>query len=112
MAGFSKPRDPKGVIDYAVLPYRALGFALTGKLWRQFLVTEIEELGSKDLDGTFNEDLIFSEGTNDRNKMVVRDLIMNHANQSFEHMTDSTHGRGQGLVLLLHGMFFPMSIMT
>ena len=112
MAGFGKPRDQKDTIDYALLPPRALGFALNGKLWGQFLITEIEELDTKDADYTFDEALIFPEGKDDRNKSIVKDLIMNHGNRSLKPITDSIDGKGQGLVLLFHGMFLSVIILA
>ncbi|KAL6721020.1 hypothetical protein ACLMJK_000120 [Lecanora helva] len=93
----------ENMIDYALLPPRALGFALKGKLWGQFLITEIEKFESMAADSTFDRDLIFPEGKDDRNKRILKDLIVHHGNQSFKPITDSINGKGQGLVLLFHG---------
>jgi hypothetical protein len=87
-----------------MLPPRALGFALNVKLWGQFLVDSIYKFDEQDVDHTFDKELVFPEGKNDKNKMIVKALIMNHGNSSFSRITDSIGGKGQGLVLLFHGM--------
>jgi hypothetical protein len=108
IAGFGTKRGKQDLIDYALLPPRALGFSLKNKLWGQFLIDGLDELNEKDVDVTFNEELVFPEGKDDKNKMIVKSLIMNHGNPSFSRITDSIGGKGQGLVLLFHGML-PLS---
>ena len=105
IASFGHTGEQKDVDDYALLPHRALGFALNGKLWGQFLIDEIEpdtEMGTD----VFKEELVFPEGKGDKNKEVLKDLIENHGNQSFSRITDFVGGKGQGLVLLFHGLAF------
>lgn len=89
--------------DYAMLPPRALGFALDSKRWGQFLIDGIQP-DTKDTYDVFEKELVFPEGKDDKNKDVLKDLITSHGNQSFSRITDFVGGKGQGLVLLFHGL--------
>lgn len=91
--------------DYALLPYRALGFALNSKSWGQFSIDGIEP-DVKDAYDVFMNELVFPDGKEDKNKEVLKGLITNHGNQSFSRITDFVGGKGQGLVLLFHGLVF------
>jgi hypothetical protein len=105
IASFGKSRDAKDVDDYALLPARVLGFELDSKVWGQFLVDGFEP-NTEDAYQVFDEELIFPDGKDDKNKRIVKDLIMNHENHGIGCITDSVEGKGKGLVLLFHGIFF------
>ena len=90
--------------DYALLPHRALGFALDSKQWGQFLIKEIIEPDPAEIDEVFDKELVFPQGKDDENKRVVKELILNHGSKSFRRITDPVGGKGQGLVLLFHGL--------
>ena len=86
-----------------MLPPRALGFALDNKSWGQFLIDGIQP-DTKDTYDVFQQELVFPEGKDDTNKAVLIDLITSHGDQSFSRITDFVGGKGQGLVLLFHGL--------
>lgn len=90
------------------LPPRLLGYALNQKVWGQFLVnrlTRVPSITNPETDNT--DDAFWKELQLEReSKELLMAFIKHHnvqENRTFEKMFDIIEGKGQGLVILLHG---------
>jgi hypothetical protein len=89
--------------DKILLPPHVLGFVLRSRKWARFNVDLIEPVKYT----TGFDALVLPEG----HKETVRALVANHAriptmaekNSHAEHSIDLVRGKGEGLVILLHG---------
>jgi hypothetical protein len=88
--------------DYDLLkfPPRVLGYSLRQKIWAQFSIENIAH--SVWADGVFDRLIL-----NDDYKRMIRAFISSHARRGQgdgpRYVNDVIEGKGQGLVLLLHG---------
>ena len=86
--------------EFRLLPGRALGYWLPGKRWVELDIHEIEEKKPPQSPKAF-EMLQMGE----RRKTLIKNLISNHQ-KSDQLMKDLNSAKGNGLVMLLHGMIF------
>lgn len=90
-------------IQWAICPARVLGYYLDEKRWVELNIASIKTIGAKkDPSGFKGLEMGNSQ------KELIRNLVMNHARERDDgpSMTDLTQGKGNGLVILLHGRHF------
>ncbi|KAL8957512.1 MAG: hypothetical protein Q9193_005236 [Seirophora villosa] len=85
--------------EYALLPPRLLGYVPAKRIFAQFAVKHLSPVEDRDKDQVWNSDLILNE---DKKKMI-RTLVENHAEMAHKRVPDIVEGKGNGLVILLHG---------
>lgn len=97
-----KPDDQWEEIQFLICPPRVLGYHLKGKIWVELDVEKVA--GIKNLkDSTSFESLELAKGQ----KSLIKQLVACHASgkdNKDRSMTDLMQGKGNGLVILLHGM--------
>lgn len=91
--------------DHLLLcPPRVLGYATREKSWCQFKVDSTDRVESTDSSRVFDKSLELDESY----KKMIKALVANHQKSKapdIAHVTDVVQGKGQGLVILLHGMY-------
>jgi hypothetical protein len=87
------------VEDYRLLPARLLGYDFTTKIWGQFYVNRVKDDVRPD-QNSFDR-LIFPRGSKAA-KEELKTLVMYHGKYK-SPIEDPVAGKGQGLVILLHG---------
>ncbi|KAL9058201.1 MAG: hypothetical protein Q9206_002032 [Seirophora lacunosa] len=85
--------------EYALLPPRLLGYVPAKRIFAQFAVKHLSPVEERDKDQVWNSDLILNE---DKKKMI-RTLVQNHAQMAHKRVPELVEGKGNGLVILLHG---------
>ena len=83
-------------------PPRILGYATREKSWCQFKVDSTEEVENADSSSVFDNSLELD----DSYKKMIKALVANHQRRKvsdISQVTDVIQGKGQGLVILLHG---------
>ena len=112
--GHAKNTDSFEDTQYLICPPRVLGYHLNGKRWVELdvnLVSEIENL--TDASSFRRLEL------NPVQKELIKKLVKNHASgtEKLPFMRDLMKGKGNGLVILLHGIQYclqpiPLVILT
>ena len=88
--------------QYLICPPRVLGYHLKGKRWVELEVEKITDIANLE-DGSSFENLELARPQ----KNLIKQLVKCHAsdrNTKERSMTDLMQGKGNGLVILLHGM--------
>ncbi|KAL8788708.1 MAG: hypothetical protein Q9213_001522 [Squamulea squamosa] len=85
--------------EYALLPARLLGYIPVKKIFAQLAVKHLSSVEDKDKDEVWNSGLILNEDK----KKIIRTLVENHAQMAHKRIPDLVEGKGNGLVILLHG---------
>ncbi|KAI4222604.1 MAG: hypothetical protein L6R36_006032 [Xanthoria steineri] len=85
--------------EYALLPPRLLGYIPVNKIFAQLSVGWLLPVEDKNKDQVWNSDLILDEDK----KKIIRTLVENHAQMADKRTPDLVEGKGNGLVILLHG---------
>jgi len=98
--------DAKYAEFFALLPSRVIGFALKAMEWAQFLVRDIS-----DIDYNRKEDVWDNlQMVGNKSKPTLKALVENHTSSTRkQRIKDLVAGKGAGLVILLHGEYFPKS---
>ncbi len=93
------PQKIKAMEDIQCLlcPPRVFGFTLRSKLWAQLLVDNVE-----DIDQQAKEEAWKRLELDRRNKEILETLIKQHA-KDVNPLEDIIPGKGEGLIVLLHG---------
>jgi hypothetical protein len=92
--------------NWLLLPYRLLGCAIEGEFWAQFPVEGITKYIHTD-QGAY-EKVLFPE-SKEHQKATLRNLVLSHLSERDAEkpdgywVSDFVQGKGQGLVVLLHG---------
>ena len=92
--------------QYLICPPRALGYHLKGKRWVELEVEKITDIANLE-DGSSFKNLELARPQ----KNLIEKLVKCHAserNTKERAMTDLMQGKGNGLVILLHGKDPPM----
>lgn len=92
---FDVPEESK----FLLCPPRAVGYATREKMWGQFKVESIKAIEPRTEASAFDKDLQLDP----KYKKMVKALVENHSEFSNKAKTDVVKGKGQGLVMLLHG---------
>ena len=85
--------------EYALIPPRLLGYIPVNKIFAQLSVGWLLPVEDKNKDQVWNSDLILDEDK----KKIIRTLVENHAQMADKRTPDLVEGKGNGLVILLHG---------
>ncbi|RYN29650.1 hypothetical protein AA0115_g5269 [Alternaria tenuissima] len=80
-----------------LLPATIIGYGFHNKKWSVLLVEHIQDI--KWNSGVFDDRLVLEESK----KELVKALVMVHNKKSREIQTDFMDGKGNGLIMLLHG---------
>jgi hypothetical protein len=92
--------------NWLLLPYRLLGYVIDDNHWAQFPVEDISVFVHKDQDSY--EKVLFPENKKGQKK-TLRNLVLSHLSEKDGEkpegywVSDFIQGKGQGLVVLLHG---------
>lgn len=88
-------------------PPRVLGYVIERKMWAQLRVEDVKAVENVNGPDTFDEKLKLDTDTKD----MLRDLVTNHeegkeskGGKRTKGIQDVIQGKGDGLVILLHGM--------
>ena len=95
-------RSKKGQLsddEYALLPPRLLGYIPVKRIFAQLAVKHLSAIENKDKDQVWNSDLVLNQDK----KNIIRTLVENHAQMAHKRTPDLVEGKGNGLVILLHG---------
>ena len=93
-------------VDYRLLPARALGYWLPGKRWVELDLDKVREDPPEPSPKAF-EMLQIGE----KRKNLIKDLIRNHQGKG-PSMRDLNKEKGNGLVMLLHGILLELREMN
>ena len=85
--------------ELALLPPRMLGYIPVKRLFAQLAVEHISLVENKDKDEVWKSGLVLNEDK----KTIIRTLVENHAQMNHKRAPDLVEGKGNGLVILLHG---------
>ncbi|KAL8703254.1 MAG: hypothetical protein Q9201_003560 [Fulgogasparrea decipioides] len=85
--------------EYALLPPRVLGYIPVRRKFAQIAVKHLSPIENKDKDEVWKRDLILK----DDKKKIIRTLVETHAQMADQRTPDLVEGKGNGLVILLHG---------
>lgn len=85
--------------EYALLPPRLLGYIPAKRVFAQLAVRHLSAINGENKDQVWNSDLILNEDK----KKIIRTLVENHAQMAQQRQPDIVEGKGNGLVILLHG---------
>ena len=93
------------VLQYMVCAPRVLGYHLMEKKWIEMMVDEV-----KDIDNRSSKDAFKKVQLANSTKELIEKLVRSHSNDKDpanksprSKMNDLTKGKGEGLVILLHG---------
>jgi hypothetical protein len=97
-------------IQLIICPPRVQGYALDKKSWVQMLVDKVEVIKEKKDETAFSQ-LRLPDDPDGKMKTLIHSLVQYHASASMDKRTgvpgqlkDLVEGKGQGLVILLHGV--------
>ncbi|KAL8909780.1 MAG: hypothetical protein Q9171_004926 [Xanthocarpia ochracea] len=85
--------------EYELLPPRVLAYVPVKRLFVQLAVECVKPIDNTNKEQVWKDDLILDE----KKKHVIRTLVENHANLADQRVPDIVEGKGNGLVMLLHG---------
>ncbi|KAI4265984.1 MAG: hypothetical protein L6R38_009036 [Xanthoria sp. 2 TBL-2021] len=85
--------------EYALLPPRLLGYIPVERVFAQLAVRHLSGVRGENKDQVWNSDLILNKDK----KKIIRTLVENLAQMAQERQSDIVEGKGNGLVILLHG---------
>ncbi|KAL9633946.1 MAG: hypothetical protein Q9204_003195 [Flavoplaca sp. TL-2023a] len=85
--------------EYALLPPRVLAYVPVKRLFVQLAVKYVKPIDNTNKEEVWKKDLILA----DEKKHVIRTLVENHAKLADQRVPDIVEGKGNGLVMLLHG---------
>lgn len=96
----NKPKERIRFLDdreeeYLLAPARVVGFSLRKKVWLQFYIDNITDI-------VFNEHAFHHLVLPSKHKGLVRALVEEHVKDT-NSFDDVIHGKGKGLVIILHG---------
>ncbi|KAI4629136.1 uncharacterized protein J4E87_003397 [Alternaria ethzedia] len=92
-----KKDEPPGGAFTLMLPATMKGYGFHNKKWNTLLVEHIQDI--KWNSGVFDKRLVLEEGKKD----LVKALVTVHIEKSSDIKTDFMDGKGEGLIMLLHG---------
>jgi len=94
--------------QYLTCPPRVLGYHLMEKKWVELLINHVHDIEKPLINDAFQK-LQLAE----RQKVLIQELVRSHTNDRLgdtksprAQMDDLTKGKGEGLVILLHGGYF------
>lgn len=102
-----KPEDEWEETQYLICPPRVLGYHLKGKRWVELDVEKVTDIKNLE-DGSSFASLELARPQ----KTLIEQLVRCHAsgrNDKERTMTDLMQGKGNGLVILLHGIASPQT---
>jgi len=92
--------------QYLICPPRVLGYHLMEKKWVELRVDRVQDIEKRQMTNAFDK-LQLTQ----KKKDLIRELVWSHTNDKIMEMSsprskmnDLTKGKGEGLVILLHGM--------
>ena len=85
--------------EYALLPPRVLAYVPVKRLFVQLAVKYVKPIDNRNKEEVWKDDLMLDE----KKKHVIRTLVENHAKLADRRVPDIVEGKGNGLVMLLHG---------
>ncbi|XPS78606.1 hypothetical protein M3J07_010619 [Ascochyta lentis] len=91
------PMAPDYPFFSLLLPAKMKGFGFHNKKWSDLLVEHINDI--KWDKGVFNDDLVLDDGK----KELIKALVTVHLEQKIRAKADFLAGKGEGLLILLHG---------
>ncbi|KAI9845158.1 MAG: hypothetical protein M1837_005043 [Sclerophora amabilis] len=98
--------DEFETMQYLMCPPRVLGYVIERKMWAQLQVDDVKPVEIANAGDTFDKKLKLDEGTKD----LLRYLVTNHEDgkktkdgKRIKGIQDIVQGKGDGLVILLHG---------
>ena len=92
--------------NWLLLPYRLFGYAIEDDFWAQFPVEGMSKYTHKDQDAY---DKVLFPDDKENQKSALRQLVKSHLSENDQNkpdgywVSDFIHGKGQGVVVLLHG---------
>lgn len=93
--------------QYLICPPRVLGYHLMEKKWVELLVDNLQDIDNHRDTSAFDKLQLAP-----KQKKLIRELVQSHTNDKTHsaqsprrQMEDLTKGKGEGLVILLHGEF-------
>ncbi|KAF9870783.1 hypothetical protein CkaCkLH20_11682 [Colletotrichum karsti] len=100
-----QPSDTFSDDQYLICPPRVLGYHLMEKKWVELLVDKVQVIMNKQVKHAFDKLQLGA-----KQKELISQLVSGHANDKTSdgkslrgRMNDLTKGKGEGLVILLHG---------
>ena len=99
-----KPGDEWEDTQYLICPPRVLGYHLKGKRWVELDVEAVTDISNLEDRSSFDSLELAKP-----QKRLIEDLVRCHASgkdNKDRSMTDFMQGKGNGLVILLHGIYF------
>lgn len=88
---------------FSLLPPRVLGYVFDRKVWGQFPVESLQRFGDEDHESGWDELTLKKESKTTIRKMVTAHLQQDRSLSGPKIIKDPVPGKGEGLVLLLHG---------
>lgn len=85
--------------EYALLPPRVLGYIPYKRMFAQLAVKHIKSINDTNQDEAWGNGLVLDV----EKKTIIRALVENHAKMAGERTPDLLEGKGNGLVILVHG---------
>ena len=107
---FAKYNARDDDFHFLLLPARVLGYALSRKIWAQFTVDEVADVDNPSPDEVYDNQLVFPGNDSEDQKADLKSLIVNHIKvrereaSSRKLVNDPIRGKGEGLILLFHGI--------
>jgi hypothetical protein len=94
------PKDPFSDEQYLICPPRVLGYHLDSRTWLELDVEKLQIISQPVSDSAFTK-LQLQKAL----KILIRQLVQSHSSGTGKKplMEDIVKGKGQGLVILLHG---------
>jgi len=91
--------------QYMICPPRVLGYHLMEKKWVELLINDVQDIETPQITNAFEKLQL-----NPKKKDLIQELVRSHTNDRIRdknnprsQMNDLTKGKGEGLVILLHG---------
>ncbi|KAA6410582.1 MAG: hypothetical protein FRX48_06004 [Lasallia pustulata] len=101
-----KKEDDFEDLQYMICPPRVLGYVIERKMWAQLQVDEVKDVKNENASDTFDNKLQLEDDTKD----IIKNLVTSHEQGKEEKngkrtkgIQDFVQGKGDGLVILLHG---------
>lgn len=88
---------------FSLLPPRVLGYVFDRKVWGQFPVESLHHYGHEDHESGWDELTLRKESKATIRKMVTAHLQQDRLSSGPKMVKDPVPGKGEGLVILLHG---------
>lgn len=102
----TKRSDEFETQQYQLCPPRVLGYVIDRKMWAQLMVADVKPVENGNANRTFDDKLKLDQEIKD----LLKSLVVNHEEgknskdgKRTKGIQDVVQGKGDGLVILLHG---------